>query len=258
MIFLVSHFVGFHFVDIYLFFFLQETKLKYETLVSETKSIKSQLNTLEKACESTSKEKQRLQNQIRELEHQYSEISHEKQLLQEEIAELKTSPVIMNKTPRNLDELNLFKSEHASTQHSVSSNSTNTNDSNKIESNTYISDNQIELLQEKLRQYKSLDLTNRTSIEFYESELQKMRNKNEKLNRKLDETLVTLNHCAELSSSTEIEYLKNVLYNYMLGKESLVLARVIAAVCKFDKQQTEMVLAKEQQKQTLVRISSLL
>ncbi|KAJ8954219.1 hypothetical protein NQ318_005814 [Aromia moschata] len=50
----------------------------------------------------------------------------------------------------------------------------------------------------------------------------------------MDETLVTLSHCAELSTSTEVEYLKNVVYNYMLGKESMVLARVIAAVCKFD------------------------
>lgn len=95
-------------------------------------------------------------------------------------------------------------------------------------------------------------MTNKSSIDFYENELQKLKNKNEKLNRKLDETLVTLNHCAELSTSTEVEYLKNVLYNYMLGKESLVLARVIAAVCKFDPAQTEAVLQKEQQKQTLV------
>lgn len=111
---------------------------------------------------------------------------------------------------------------------------------------------EIENLRDKLTQYKSLDITNKSSIEFYENELQKMKNQNEKLNRKLDETLVTLNHCAELSSSTEIEYLRNVLYNYMLGKESVVLARVIAAVCKFDPDQTEAVLQKEQQKQTLV------
>lgn len=111
---------------------------------------------------------------------------------------------------------------------------------------------EVESLREKLTQYKSLDMTNKSSIDFYENELQKLKNKNEKLNRKLDETLVTLNHCAELSTSTEVEYLKNVLYNYMLGKESLVLARVIAAVCKFDPAQTEAVLQKEQQKQTLV------
>lgn len=111
---------------------------------------------------------------------------------------------------------------------------------------------EVESLRDKLTQYKSLDMTNKSSIDFYENELQKLKNKNEKLNRKLDETLVTLNHCAELSTSTEVEYLKNVLYNYMLGKESLVLARVIAAVCKFDPAQTEAVLQKEQQKQTLV------
>lgn len=115
-----------------------------------------------------------------------------------------------------------------------------------------------ETLKDTLHQYKSLDVTNKSSIEFYENELQKVKNQNEKLNRKLDETLVTLNHCADLSSSTEIEYLKNVLYNYMMGKESMVLARVIAAVCKFDPNQTEAVLQKEQQKQTIVSFSLLL
>ncbi|XP_017777260.1 PREDICTED: golgin subfamily A member 4 [Nicrophorus vespilloides] len=119
---------------------------------------------------------------------------------------------------------------------------------------TPINFNQTEVdgLRDKLAQYKSIDATNRNSIEFYENELQKMRNKNEKLNRKLDETLVMLNHCTDLSASTEIEYLKNVLYNYMLGKESLVMARVLAAVCKFDTQQTDAVLKHEQHKQSLL------
>lgn len=97
-----------------------------------------------------------------------------------------------------------------------------------------------------------MDLTNKNSIEFYENELQKVKNQNDKLNLKLDETLVMLQHCAELSTSTEVEYLKNILFNYMLGKESLILARVIAAVCKFDPHQTELILQREQQKQTLV------
>lgn len=111
---------------------------------------------------------------------------------------------------------------------------------------------ETEELRHKLAQYKSLDQSNRSSIQFYENELQKLKNRNDKLNRKLDETLVALNHCSGFASSTENEYLRNVLYNYMLGKESVVLARVIAAVCKFDASQTEAVLQREQQKQTLV------
>lgn len=180
--------------------------------------------------------------QLHEIERQYSEICHEKQLLQDEVEELKTYPMNINESnskavASKLDNLQLLKAE-------------NMNNSEPNDNSNYLKE--INDLREKLRQYKSLDMTNRSSIEFYENELQKMKNKNEKINRKLDETLVTLNHCTDLANTTEIEYLKNVLYNYMLGKESLVLARVIAAVCKFDKDQTDAILQKEQQKQTLV------
>ncbi|KAJ4439450.1 hypothetical protein ANN_07574 [Periplaneta americana] len=51
---------------------------------------------------------------------------------------------------------------------------------------------------------------------------------------------------------TELEYLRNILYEYMMGREPVVLARVIAAVVKFDSEQTTNVLQKEEQKQTLV------
>ncbi|KAJ9598454.1 hypothetical protein L9F63_010850, partial [Diploptera punctata] len=50
---------------------------------------------------------------------------------------------------------------------------------------------------------------------------------------------------------TELEYLRNILFEYMMGKEPVVLARVIAAVVKFDTEQTAKVLQKEEQKQTL-------
>ncbi|XP_069702981.1 golgin subfamily A member 4-like isoform X2 [Periplaneta americana] len=51
---------------------------------------------------------------------------------------------------------------------------------------------------------------------------------------------------------TELEYLRNILYEYMMGREPVVLARVIAAVVKFDSEQTTNVLQKEEQKQTLL------
>lgn len=116
------------------------------------------------------------------------------------------------------------------------------------------------LQEDALRQIKQLemDLTRlvderETNVQYHQNEIAKLRNKNDKLESKLDETLVTLNHCTELSSSTtEMQYLKNVLFNYMMGKESIVLARVIAAVCKFDTAQTDAVIQKEQQRQTLV------
>ncbi|XP_019874355.2 uncharacterized protein LOC109602437 [Aethina tumida] len=213
-----------------------EIKEKCDNLFIENKNLKLEIGNLEEKCNNFAGIKRKYETQIAELEHQYNELVHEKQLLQDEVQELKISPLNLQNNSTRLDNLEIIKQEKA-----FQAGSNN---------DKYVKE--IDSLRDKLTQYKSLDITNKSSIEFYENELQKMKNKNEKLSRKLDETLVTLNHCAELSQSTEIEYLKNVLYNYMLGKESMVLARVIAAVCKFDPQQTENILQKEQQKQTLL------
>ncbi|XP_077273946.1 uncharacterized protein LOC143903833 isoform X2 [Temnothorax americanus] len=62
--------------------------------------------------------------------------------------------------------------------------------------------------------------------------------------------LVNLRHDT-LEDSTEIEYLRNILFEYMMGRETMVLARVIAAVVKFDQEQTAKVLKKEEDKLTL-------
>lgn len=215
---------------------LAKIKLQYETISLEKEKWES--NELEKSTQESreletlkidnkklqselqnfEEERGELKTQLRDAECQFTNLTHEHQLLQDEIQELKISPI-------NTEDVEKIQKEH---------------------------EKEINHLNDKLIQYKSLDLTNRTSIQFYENELQKMKNKNEKLNRKLDETLVTLNHCTDLTTSTETEYLRNVLYNYMLGKEGLVLARVIAAVCKFDDDQTEAILQREQQKQTLL------
>jgi len=57
--------------------------------------------------------------------------------------------------------------------------------------------------------------------------------------------LVNLRHDT-LEDSTEIEYLRNILFEYMMGRETMVLARVIAAVVKFDQEQTAKILKKEE------------
>lgn len=59
-----------------------------------------------------------------------------------------------------------------------------------------------------------------------------------------------------LENDTEHEYLRNILYEYMMGKEQLVLAKVLSAIVKFNEEQTHSVLEKEQQRQTLVRSRS--
>ena len=63
--------------------------------------------------------------------------------------------------------------------------------------------------------------------------------------------LVKLRHDT-LEDSTEIEYLRNILFEYMMGRETMVLARVISAVVKFDQEQTAKILKKEEDKMTLL------
>lgn len=222
-----------------------EDQVDKEVLLNENKNVKLQLSSFEQQIETFSKEKKHLENQLQELENQFTELTHERQLLLDEIQELKTAPLNINNSSSNAQKLDNLDIVNTEKNYSLQ----NSSDVQRLQEDH---EKEINHLNEKLVQYKSLDLTNRSSIQFYENEMQKLTNKNEKLNRKLDETLVTLNHCTELSNSTETEYLRNVLYNYMLGKESVVLARVIAAVCKFDDRQTDTILQREQQKQTLV------
>ena len=55
-----------------------------------------------------------------------------------------------------------------------------------------------------------------------------------------------------LEEATEFEYLKNVLYQYMLGKESLTLARVLATVVKFSPDELKEVVKHEEKKHSLL------
>ncbi|KAI5749001.1 hypothetical protein M8J76_003901 [Diaphorina citri] len=52
----------------------------------------------------------------------------------------------------------------------------------------------------------------------------------------------------KLGSCLELEYLRNVLFEYMMGKEPMVLARVLAAIVKFDPEHTAKILHREEQK----------
>ncbi|XP_055939687.1 golgin subfamily A member 4-like [Argiope bruennichi] len=45
---------------------------------------------------------------------------------------------------------------------------------------------------------------------------------------------------------TEFEYLKNIIYEYMMGKEPVTLAKVIAAVLRFSDKQTQQVIRREE------------
>lgn len=51
----------------------------------------------------------------------------------------------------------------------------------------------------------------------------------------------------------EMEYLRNILYEYMMGKQPMVLAKVLAAIVKFDSNQLSTILQKEEQKVSLLK-----
>ncbi|XP_068082127.1 putative leucine-rich repeat-containing protein DDB_G0290503 [Anabrus simplex] len=58
--------------------------------------------------------------------------------------------------------------------------------------------------------------------------------------------------CTFHENCVEMEYIRNIMFQYMMGKEQMLLAKVIAAVMKFDPDQTDQILQKEVHKQTLL------
>ena len=59
-------------------------------------------------------------------------------------------------------------------------------------------------------------------------------------------------HQFKLEDASEFPYLKNVLYQYMLGKESETLARVLATVVKFTPDELREVIRHEEKKHSLL------
>ncbi|KAG1680052.1 Golgin subfamily A member 4 [Nymphon striatum] len=58
---------------------------------------------------------------------------------------------------------------------------------------------------------------------------------------------------SNLPQLTEIEYLKNILFQYLMGKETMTMIKVISAVLKFSDDQTKRIIEKEEARQSLVR-----
>ena len=67
--------------------------------------------------------------------------------------------------------------------------------------------------------------------------------------------LQTSNHCNHnhsLEEATEYEYLKNILYQYMMGRESTTLSKVLSAVVKFSPEQQKEIGIREEHKQSFL------
>lgn len=70
------------------------------------------------------------------------------------------------------------------------------------------------------------------------------------------QTVATGGQVASGPDSTEFEYLKNIVYQFMLGREPLVLARVISAIFKFDNEQVEHICRVQEAVQSVIRPNS--
>ncbi|XP_045529787.1 golgin subfamily A member 4-like [Pieris brassicae] len=106
-------------------------------------------------------------------------------------------------------------------------------------------------LEIKVNELEEMNDSLNRSMDQNQNNYERLKLSNEKLQRKLDEALVSLRHLHALEENTELEYLRNILYEYLTGpgSHSLTLAKVLAAVVKFDDRQTEQVLIKERERQ---------
>ncbi|GBP56366.1 Golgin subfamily A member 4 [Eumeta japonica] len=117
---------------------------------------------------------------------------------------------------------------------------------------------QRNLLEKKLNDLEYVNSSSDKKVQHLEEKNQKLKLSHEKLERRLDEALVSLRHLRALEENTELEYLRNILYEYLTGSgtHSITLAKVLAAVVKFDDRQTQLVLQREKERQGLADISA--
>ncbi|XP_011555959.3 golgin subfamily A member 4 [Plutella xylostella] len=115
-------------------------------------------------------------------------------------------------------------------------------------------------LEKKLADSEVMSRSADSNMKQLQENNQKLRSSNDKLERRLDEALVSLRHLHSLQENTELEYLRNILYEYLTGSgtHSVTLAKVLSAVVKFDDKQTQQILQKEKERQGLLRQLGLL
>ncbi|XP_038209003.1 golgin subfamily A member 4-like [Zerene cesonia] len=267
---------------------LEETVLKLENDVANQIQQIKELNEdikLQKGkkseCDFLKDENRRLCSDIEGLQTYLSKISKENSDLNDKLRELIASSDNMpdgNEQLKNeiqlgkekIDELlrenSLLIEENLELKDQIQSQITSTTDI-QLNQNRSTNENCNELKDIHEKYYSLME--NKNKLELKVNELEQMNNSlnknvdqtqnnyerlklsNEKLQRKLDEALVSLRHLHALEENTELEYLRNILYEYLTGSgtHSLTLAKVLAAVVKFDDRQTEQILQKEKERQ---------
>ncbi|XP_045542621.1 golgin subfamily A member 4 [Papilio machaon] len=180
-----------------------------------------------------------LKNEIQSGRHKIDNLTRENTLLAEENLELKDQihfQSLNNSDPIN-DQINDDKNLH---------------DITKKYNNLLERKNALE---QRVKDLENVNFSANANLQEVQENNDKLRLSNDKLGRRLDEALVSLRHLHSLQENTELEYLRNILYEYMTGSgtHSLTLAKVLSAVVKFSDSQTELVMQKERERQGILR-----
>lgn len=242
----------------------QYTTLKsnYESLKDDNRRLHSDIEGLQSYLTKISKENSVLNDKLREViatsEHSmgddqlssdFNQLNNELQSGKEKINDLQRENSLL--VEENLELKDQLNSQNYSKPPEINK-SVNSNDNIREKYNDLLQ-NSSEIKKQNM-DLEQINKSVSSSNVQQQEKIEKLKLSNEKLERRLDEALVSLRHLHSLSENTELEYLRNILYEYLTGTgiHSVTLAKVLAAIVKFDDMQTQMVLQKEKERQGFV------
>ncbi|XP_023940126.2 golgin subfamily A member 4 [Bicyclus anynana] len=241
---------------------LKERDYAFEVLKEDNRRLQSDIEGLQTHITKVSKENSQLNDKLRELIVSTENIpekgvmSHEHETLKNELQISKEKIESLIRENSFLAEENLELKDQIQSQtysHSPTVNIASNVDNMADKYNTLLDTKNK--LEQKLSETEQMNQSITGSMQVMQTNNDKLKLTNEKLGLRLDEALVSLRHLHSLQENTELEYLKNILYEYLTGNgvHSITLAKVLAAVVKFDDRQTDMVLQKEKERQGFLR-----
>lgn len=245
-------------------------KTEYDTLKNENRHLSSDIEGLQTYLAKISKENSALNDKVRELIASSEHVDQKH--TSSDLNELHNGKSDTDKMNDLIRENTLLVEENLELKDQLrSQNYAETPNNN---SKTFVAESELDVLKEQYnsllatkskyeKQLMDLEHINRSvngNLQSVQENNEKLRLSNDKLERRLDEALVSLRHLHSLQENTELEYLRNILYEYLTGSgtHSITLAKVLAAVVKFDEMQTNIVMQKEKERQGLVRFLTFL
>lgn len=244
---------------------LRQRNVAFDTLKEDNRRLQSDIEGLQTHISKVSKENSQLNDKLREIiasteniPEKVDILSHDLETLKNEIQSGKDKIESLIRENSFLAEENLELKDQLQSQTYSQPTTTGPIDSSHnvdtimAEYNTLLDTKNK--LENKLSDLELMNQSINGNMQLMQANNDKLKLSNEKLGLRLDEALVSLRHLHALQENTELEYLKNILYEYLTGTgtHSITLAKVLAAVVKFDDRQTELVLQKEKERQGFV------